>query len=1166
MPVDPRTLPRFRFALVPAVFVAAALSLTAQQPDIPKKPADFKAEPKTAPTPRELPGIRLPDGTYLWTGGGEGDERIHLTPQEFQKLLDQLDQLKKQVAARKAVAPSGCAIRARVEKRGEALVAVVKLTLSFRTTAPQTPVALGGKKGFLVAAALDGNSGKLPVLDTVEDGFAAVIETAGDHTLTLDLEAAVTARGAKPELGFEIGLPRSAITTLLLEPPEKDVKRVNLTMRAPELVLRPAEPRRISALDVAQLGARPGHENGYALGPAESVEVTWEPSASAAQPADRVQSAELDVAVLFTESVVESTAKFRLRGPALSWSVVAPAEAALSADRAPGATDLGPAQAPVITPPGESMGETKKAEWTIDFPAGSPPSDWIVTAVTRQKRPSAEDPKHRGPFAVGPFSVLNVMRQTGTVRVTAGPHTRFVFKHGPDLRKEAQPGAIDDEVTSAFFRLTTGPTGAAAVAAPLFTVEAWRLPGRVAVKPTYNLTLTEAGWRVRAELKVSPIGTEIDSLAVEVPAEWRGFQATPAEVVEGVLAETAADGFWESIAREVTGEARSPMLVRFSAGHRQPFDLILTATVPLPAGAGEAVVPLPRLPGAVERDAILTATVNEGLEVRGEARGWDGDRAANWGAALAPAPVLNGKSSTAVTAVTGRTDGGFARAILAWHPYRPDLGVDLRADATLFDRQIVVQQVVRMRSPDGLKPPIRFLGPSSAAGVRVHSSQNPLEPVGPGEWKLNVPADARDFTLTVSYAIPVSPRAAEDRAPWRVPVGLLWPVGATRADSTIRVWSSTMRGHAIANVSTGWRELPIEPVADREALPVLALATSSAETPLVLEATEVEASSAVAVWIDRGLVQAWSADDGATRYRARFLLRRWLTPAVEVRVPGPPSSPTPEFYRDGQRVEAVRIVEETETRAYRVPLPEARPGRTTLVEVRYHLRSAGDRESEYLPPALPAAAFAGTVRWHVTVPPGSVPLLSGGAAPEMRWGIRNGLLAPGSVGSPDELEVWLRTGDEPRGPEGGNGDTVTARQSAPAALTVNRAPRIGFTIACSAAFFVLFIVLTRLPVATIGAVVALVAGAVGIAAVYWPHPVAQAASTSQPGLVAAVVVVLAHLAARSYYRHRIRHLPGFSRAAPSPTPTPAAARPSTSRNRSAAVGSSGAAPIVPAGG
>ena len=52
MPVVHRTHSRLRFALVPALFFAAALALSAQQPDTPKKPVESKADSKTAPAPR----------------------------------------------------------------------------------------------------------------------------------------------------------------------------------------------------------------------------------------------------------------------------------------------------------------------------------------------------------------------------------------------------------------------------------------------------------------------------------------------------------------------------------------------------------------------------------------------------------------------------------------------------------------------------------------------------------------------------------------------------------------------------------------------------------------------------------------------------------------------------------------------------------------------------------------------------------------------------------------------------------------------------------------------------------------------------------------------------------------------------------------------------------
>ena len=266
----------------------------------------LSAQPPKAPLPREiskptLPLIqKLPDGTYSFAEPNPVDgERILLTPQEHQKLLDQIEQLKKQLAVRKAVSPSGCAIRVKVENRGDSTVAALKLNYSFRTATPGAAVSLGAKRGFLVAASLDGN--KLPALEATEDGFAVFVESIGDHTAVFDLECPVQNRGNKPEIGFEIGLPRAAITTLIFEPPA-NVPRVSIVTRSMDTAPKSADPRRISGLDVKSLAPPLPNRDPYPLGPIDSLEILWEPLA-AATASEVVQTAEVDLVCLLSESL-----------------------------------------------------------------------------------------------------------------------------------------------------------------------------------------------------------------------------------------------------------------------------------------------------------------------------------------------------------------------------------------------------------------------------------------------------------------------------------------------------------------------------------------------------------------------------------------------------------------------------------------------------------------------------------------------------------------------------------------------------------------------------------------------------------------------------------------------------------------------------------------------
>ncbi|MBX9625912.1 MAG: hypothetical protein K2X82_19080, partial [Gemmataceae bacterium] len=521
---------------------------------------------------------------------------------------------------------------------------------------------------------------------------------------------------------------------------------------------------------------------GYPLGPAEAVEVVWEPPA-AAPPADAARSAEVDVTVLLTEGTVETTAKVRPRGAGRFWKLATPAGATVTADRAAGATRTpgGSAEVAVVGQPADPT----KPVWTVELPAGATPADWVFTATHRTQRPAATDPAHRGPFPVGPVAALDTVRQTGVVKLSAPSNTRLVVTHGPELRQVEPTTPADPTEAVTAYRLAAGPAGAGYPAGPLLTVEARPLAGAVEVRPAYQLALTDGGWRVRAELKVVPVRREVDSLRVDLPADWRGPGVSPPELVDGVQPVPAEGG-------------RQGLLVRLAAGHRGPLTLTLTATAP--ASAGGPVL-FPRFPDAAQRDAAVTVAVPEGLEVRGTGREWDGDKPGEWDQPLAPGSGPDGKPAKPATGLQGKFERGPARLDLSWGPARPELAAEVRADVIVHAGQVVVAEVVRLRAADGFGRAVRFRGPPDLVGLQA---QPPLTPAGPGEWSVAVPPDGKEAAVTLRYAVPVPSRPADGAGPWRVPVGLVWPAGATRTESEVRVWSRLPPGHAVGAEPGGW--------------------------------------------------------------------------------------------------------------------------------------------------------------------------------------------------------------------------------------------------------------------------------------------------------------------------------------------------------------------------
>jgi hypothetical protein len=1080
--------------------IAAALLVAAQPPAVSPPPREVA---KPAPA-------KLADGSTLWPATPSEGERIWLSSIEHQKLLDQIEQLQKQLAARKGVPPSSCAIRAKIEKRGEVSIAALKLTYSFRTTAANTAVSLGAKRSFLAVATLDGVA--LPVLETTDDGFAVLIDSAGSHTVVLDVECPITTRGGKPEIGFELGLPRAAITTLIFEP-TPGLARVSLTTRTVDPgAVKPPEPRRIAGLDVKALAAPAAGRDPYPLGPIDSLELSWEPVAAAPNP-DVVQSAEADVVTAITESLVETTAKYKLRGPSRSWRIAAPVDAVVSVDRAAPATAPEGGEQPAIGKPADAM----KPVWTINLPAGTSGTDWIVTVFIRKERP--KDGGARGPFAIGPLAVLDVSRQSGTIKISAATNVRLAVKHGPELRQESAPGLPSEDESAVYFRLASGASGSLPPAAPLYTVEAIPLTGRVAVRPTYKLNLTEAGWTVRAELRITPIRRSVTELTIELPAEWRAPEVSPPEVVDSATPQKSEG-------------PRQTLVIRLAAEHRQPFDLILTASIPTSGSAKEAAILLPRFPGAAERDTSVQVTVPEGLEVRGSAREWEGDQPASFGAALSP--LGETKSSRAVTVVGGKSERGMARLDLAWNVYRPPLAADIRADLVVHESQIVVTERVTLKSPEGLPRTVRFQGAADLPGL------TPFERTAPGQWLHNFSGDLREATLKFEYVVPLP--AKTETGARRTPVSLVLPAGTGRCDVLARVWVSTGTGRTVRVDAGPWRELAPDPAAERDALPALTLAGAGSELPLTLDIADAGETGAAQVWIERGLIQATAADDGAA-IRARFLLRRWFTDSLEVRLPDALGNSVPEVYLDDppKRLPIGVQVNGAGERVLRVPLPEAKPGRTLVLEIRYQLPPAPRDEPLAYAAPRPVAAFAGPVRWQITGPAGTVPLLLQGSRAEQRWRLRTGMLLPLSA-SAEELDRWFASGlAEDTG--SGSADAAVIRLTAPDLLTVLHVSRLNLAVACSVGVLLLGLVLSRLPGGIAGPIVALFGGAIAVAAILYPQPATQIAACALPGLIALAAVLTVQAFARWYYRRRITYLPGFARSQPSP-PTASGSRPS----------------------
>jgi hypothetical protein len=1064
----------------------------------------------TTDAPKGLP-ITLPGGLVIVIGAEPPTkpEAVILSPERYQQLLDRLEKLQAELDARQPVRPRSCELEGRLEQRGQQAVVRLKATFKFTTTQQKAVVHLGCQRAQAVEAA--GDDGKPPLLTASDDGLRVQVESAGDHTVRLELDVPVSPRGPKgAELGFELGLPGAPITALAFQPPP-NVKRFSLTTRVPRTGpgLGPAAEPEVEVAEAERFAPAKG---GAPLGPVTHLALSWD---DPQRRGDVARSAEADVTVTVSVDEIVTEARLRLRGPAGEWQFTAPPTADVTVGLWP-ATGPGkpPAELPADRAPSVVRPEPGQSVWRMRLPEPAP-TDLLVTITSRAARARAGEAA-KGPFPVGPFAVLDVPQQSGVVRVRTPFNLRATATLKGQTRRDREAGSGE-----AVYRFTYPAGLNKPPAEPPLELTVAAVAGVVNARVRHELRLEEGGWRLRMEIAISPNRAEVESVEVEVPPAFHPTQADPRDLVEGL-----------GVARD-TGGGRRVYRVVLASPKRSSFAFTMEGEYPMPPGHGAASLPLPRLLGVSERAAEVVVSAPTRFDLRGSFRTWDGTKPGTWETPLDPDP------SDKEVRISGSADGPIAAADLTWRVGEAGVSVRSVSDLDIEPGRVRVSQRLAYRF--GGKPPARLRLKSDRKLTLVRTSRGSIEPA-PDGWELIVPGDAgreAEFTLTFAVTLPSEgiPTGGRFVPPVLVP---------EQRDSlhTVRVWDPSGRRLRLTT-EEAWGESAVELVDGRSTLPALVIRATGPVDPPVLAAGAEPADPSVRLSIDKVMIESWLADDSAV-CRARFWIRNWDR---ELELLVPTEATAIEISVQGRRLSAYESGSSgPHSGHFRVSRPAGMiaPG---VLEVRYRLPAG--QVTELRPPRVVGVEPA-EVSWAVSPPPRGVAIVPGNVV--------------GSY-SPDALATVLGLARARHSLDGEPGigvgePPVVVRTTGAAPVRVYVVPQPAWVLICSSAGFALAFVVRFLPSPLRWPLGVLAVAAVTVGVIVSPQPFAQALFGALPGLAAFAVTTLGFRWARVRYRRKANRVPEFARPG-SALVRPSAARPSSVRPREATTLESAPVPNAP---
>jgi hypothetical protein len=1123
-----------RYLALPLLCAAVALPLRAEETPSARPTAPGKTNgtdtKKVTPGPMPFADGKASDGKKIDLASLPADaivvvcestaealrrvpDAIVLTPKKYLELLDEIARLRRLLQTEKPTAPSTCHLKGKVE--GNAVV--LRTTFDMVTDRPGAVVSLACPQAWATAAQIDGRT---PLLRAETDGFLVQIDKAGHHHLTLDLTVPLPTRGGESR-GFELTLPRAAITSLELDLPAnaKDVRVGG----------RPA-----SDPLPAGLGLKNQHLGG-GLGPApvDKLDLVWkEPGPPSGVPV-LTANGKIQVRLDPSGQITQAELLLKIEGaPTKLWRLLVPLGAEVKVSPA----DEGRVEAI------ETANQKYASLRTIRLKEAS--TDPLVVQVTVR----APLPGIGSLAPVGPFFVLGAVRQTGTVMVRNQVRNLHVdYREHGDMRLQRrtdEPGG-DAGVTATFtysaIPLVENPQSVSGPASlSWLDMDAEVVRGQVRTRVTHTLRLwsppgegegNALRWDITTTITPAAKWADIEQLRVVVPAEWM-----PAE--EGVQPVGEKDSRFVAF--------RSSVLLR--EGPSQPVTL-RGRYDPLQKAAGRAALKLPRPQGTIEQCEIKIEVPRDTEVLLHNTEQTD----------LELVKQTGPNEQTWRCRRVGPEWGGID---ISWRPYRPELTAKSIADLTLTGGRADIRQEILLTSPQPLPPSINLRVPSSAVdGLKILEGgqlEMPREmpPVnGQGVLRVVVPAKsaATEARLVLHYSIPLMDGGQSPRAGEPLTVPLIVPAQATGGDTKVRVWSEP----GLVPLPSGappWDEQGIEEVKDRARLPVLVLHAPRVDAPVVLRTGEQ--TPVYTVLVERALVRAQLLENGGQIYRASFQLRQLAGSYLDIELPAPVPTLSVQIALNHRGI-TPDIVNELGRQTDGGTFARLRLGpdlvrQAALLDVSYQLppgrTAASPVQTTLQPPLLRGAPASVPTRWQVSVPSSRVLIAPESAAGlERTWAPSRGLLAARLSCTNADLErefeeslsTDLRGGSGQLGEQSGGTPSLVCWQDALGPIVLTHAPRLPWLLVCSLGLLIsgLGLYWSARPQPGVAGrmaswlwpILAVVTLAAAVGILFWPTTFWAVVFGCEPGAVVLLLMVGFQWFLHQRYRRQIVFLPSFSR-------------------------------------